>query len=227
MTKTSDPVSSNKFILDHLNGSNPLPKDELEDLISKAQAGDIRARNQVITSYLRYIYYLVKKYVSADYLIEDLFEDGVLGLIESIKSYNPSKGSFTTHITPWILKHIRENFRKEKAKSDYLKDLLLYKEDIETDTSHPFTQTYSTKLALDHRLLRHDLDNVLAKYTDEEQSYLANYFGLWDLEPLSIPKIAEQEGVSYSRVQRTLYKLTDKLRNDPSAKALWDGYQAA
>ena len=226
MTNSSEPLSNNTFILNNLKNSNQLPIDELDNLILKAQRGDIRAINQVCTSYLRYIYSLVKKYARPNYPIEDLFDDGVVGLLESIKSYDPHKGSFTTHVMPWVMKHIWKSIRKETSNTEFLNELLAYNEDIESDPYHPFIGTDSGKLDIESRILRHELDNVLSKYTDEEQSYLASYWGLHDLEPLSIPKIAKKNGVSYSRVQRTLYNLTDKLRRDEAVKSLWEDYQA-
>ena len=227
MTNASEPISSNRFILNKLKSSEILPKDELDNQILKAQRGDIRAIKQVCTSYLRYIYSLAKKYVRPDYPIEDLFDDGVVGLLESIKSYDPHKGSFTTHVLPWVMKHIWKSIRKEPSSVEYLDDILSFNEDIDSDLNHPFIGNDTGKLDIESRILRHELDNALSKYTDEEQSYLASYWGLHDLEPLSIPKIAKKNGVSYSRVQRTLYNLTDKLRQDEAVKSLWEDYQAA
>ena len=227
MTNPSEPISNNTFILNNLKNSNQLPKDELEILIRKAQNGDTRAIEQVCISYLRYIYSLVKKYARPNYPIEDLFDDGVVGLLESIKSYDPLKGSFTTHVMPWVMKHVWKSIRKETSNTEFLNELLAFNEDIDSDPYHPFIGTDSGKLALDYRIFRYELDNILSKYTDEEQSYLSSYWGLHDLEPLSIPKIAKKNGVSYSRVQRTLYNLTDKLRQDEAVKSLWEDYQAA
>ena len=227
MTNASEPLSNNTFILNNLKSSNQLPKDELDNLILKAQSGDIRAIKRVCTSYLRYIYSLVKKYARPNYPIEDLFDDGVVGLLESIKSYDPHKGSFTTHLMPWVMKHIWKSIRKEPSSVEYLDDILSFNEDIDSDLNHPFIGNDTGKLDIESRILRHELDNALSKYTDEEQSYLASYWGLHDLEPLSIPKIAKSNGVSYSHVQRTLYNLTDKLRQDEAVKSLWEDYQAA
>ena len=227
MISKSEPVSSNTFILNNLHSSEQLSKVEVDNLIANAQAGDTAARNKVCVSYLRYIYSLAKKYARPNYPIEDLFDEGVIGLLESIKSYDPSKGSFTTHLLPWVMKHIFKVFRKESDHEAFLKELLSFDEDIVTDPYHPYISSDEGRLALDHRLLQIDLDNILTKYTDEEQTYLSSYWGLRDMEPLSIPKIAARYGVPYSRVQRTLFNLTDKLRNDQGAKALWEDYQAA
>ena len=100
-------------IHNQLHNIEILPKGCVDDLVFKAKNGDHDATQKLCTSYLRYIYSLVKKYERPNYPIQDLLNDGAVGLLKSVKSFNPDKGCFTTHVKPWILKYATESLRKK------------------------------------------------------------------------------------------------------------------
>ncbi len=80
---------------------------ELE-LIKKAQAGDIEARNKIIESNLALVIYCCNKYGGLNLLsFGDLINEGSLGLIKAIDRYDFSKGAkFSTYAMLWIRQSI-------------------------------------------------------------------------------------------------------------------------
>lgn len=80
-----------------------LDNDEIAILISKAQAGDLEARNKVITSNLRFVVTIAKQYQNRGISLIDLISAGVLGLIKSIDKFNVNRGTvFLTYAGWWI-----------------------------------------------------------------------------------------------------------------------------
>jgi RNA polymerase primary sigma factor len=80
-----------------------LSKQELNELILKAQNGDLNARNRVVSANLRLVVHLAKRYNNRglDYL--DLIQEGNIGLMKAIDMFDVSKGfTFSTYSHNWI-----------------------------------------------------------------------------------------------------------------------------
>ena len=80
-----------------------LDSSEVAILISKAQAGDEKARNQVITSNLRFVVTIAKQYQNRGIPLMDLISAGTEGLIKSVDKFDVNKGTvFLTYAGWWI-----------------------------------------------------------------------------------------------------------------------------
>jgi RNA polymerase sigma-32 factor len=76
-----------------------LTKEEMNALATAAQKGNIAAQNKLITANMGMICVAAQKHVRFDGANrQDLINEGVIGMLESIPSYDPRKGvKFTTH----------------------------------------------------------------------------------------------------------------------------------
>lgn len=80
-----------------------LSRGEERELIRRAQAGDERARTTLIECNLRLVVYVARRYQSSSLSLEDLVQDGVLGLVDAIERFDPSGGnSLSSYAVPWI-----------------------------------------------------------------------------------------------------------------------------
>lgn len=80
-----------------------LDSSEVAILISKAQAGDEAAREKVITSNLRFVVTLAKRYQNRGISLIDLISAGTEGLIKSIDKFDVNRGTvFLTYAGWWI-----------------------------------------------------------------------------------------------------------------------------
>ena len=80
-----------------------LNSSEIAILISKAQNGDERAREKVITSNLRFVVTIAKQFQNRGISLMDLISAGNEGLLISIDKYNVNKGTvFLTYAGWWI-----------------------------------------------------------------------------------------------------------------------------
>lgn len=89
-------------------GQFPLLTPEQEVSLALAyQNGDVRARDQIIKSNLRLVVSIAKKYRSTTLSIDDLVQEGNMGLQKAVEKYDPTKGfKFSTYATWWIRQHI-------------------------------------------------------------------------------------------------------------------------
>ena len=76
---------------------------EIAILISKAQAGDLEARDKVITSNLRFVVTIAKQYQNRGISLMDLIAAGTEGLIKSVDKFDVTRGTvFLTYAGWWI-----------------------------------------------------------------------------------------------------------------------------
>lgn len=80
-----------------------LNSSEVAILISKAQSGDEKAREKLITSNLRFVVTIAKQFQNRGIALMDLISAGNEGLVKSISKYDSSKGTvFLTYAGWWI-----------------------------------------------------------------------------------------------------------------------------
>ena len=80
-----------------------LDSSEVAILISKAQAGDNKAREKIITSNLRFVVTIAKQYQNRGIPLMDLISSGNEGLIKAVYKYDESKGTtFLSYAVWWI-----------------------------------------------------------------------------------------------------------------------------
>jgi len=97
-------------ILDYLKeiGHYPLLTREEEIEISKnILEGNIEAQDQLITANLRLVVSIAKKYTQSGISVQDLIQEGNIGLIKAVKRFDHTMGiKFSTYATFWIKQSI-------------------------------------------------------------------------------------------------------------------------
>lgn len=72
-------------------------------LAKRAQSGDGEARRKLIVSNLRLVVSIAKKYLYYGLPLQDLIEEGNVGLMKAVDRFDPDRGcKFSTYATWWI-----------------------------------------------------------------------------------------------------------------------------
>lgn len=92
------------------------PEEEVE-LTRAVQKGDERARMRLIESNMRLVINIAKSYRNRSIPLEDLIQEGAIGLMQAAERFDPDKGyRFSTYATHWIRQAIgRAIDNKSKA----------------------------------------------------------------------------------------------------------------
>lgn len=81
-----------------------------KELANKIIAGCIESREVLIKSNLRLVVNIAKNYVNRKYHLSDVIEDGNMGLIRAVESFDTSYNTrFSTYATYWIRQSIIRN----------------------------------------------------------------------------------------------------------------------
>jgi RNA polymerase primary sigma factor len=78
------------------------------DLAVRGRGGDAEARSQLIQANLRLVVSIARKYGGRGLCLEDLIEEGNVGLLRAVASFDPERGCrFSTYATYWIRQSMR------------------------------------------------------------------------------------------------------------------------
>lgn len=109
-----------------------LTKEEEEDLIFRAKFGEEAAKSLLINSNLRFVVSIAKKFLVPNVEIDDLIQEGNIGLIRSIEKFDPSrKVKFLSYAVWWIKQamysYINENSRTIRLTLNQIRSNNAYK----------------------------------------------------------------------------------------------------
>jgi RNA polymerase primary sigma factor len=85
-----------------------LTRDQEIELMRRLERGDAEARERMVNSNLRLVVSIARRYQGSDVPLLDLIQDGVLGLMRAIETFDWRRGyKFSTYATWWIRQAIR------------------------------------------------------------------------------------------------------------------------
>ncbi len=99
--------------LEEIKDLEPLQPDEEVRLAQAAKAGDTQAFQEIITHNLRFVVMVAKKHQSHGLPLEDLINEGNIGLIKAVQRFDETRGfKFISYAVWWIDQAIRQAISK-------------------------------------------------------------------------------------------------------------------
>ena len=87
----------------NIASTHPLAPDQEADLAVRIHKGDLQARNELVTANLRFVVSVAKQYQNLGVPLDDLINEGNIGLIRAAERFDPTKGfKFATFAVWWI-----------------------------------------------------------------------------------------------------------------------------
>jgi RNA polymerase primary sigma factor len=107
--KTSAAVQSPlETYLREINETSLLSARDEQDLARAIGQGDIQARDRMVRANLRLVVNIARGYAGKGLSLQDLIEEGNLGLLRAVEGFDPAMGTrFSTYASYWIKQSIK------------------------------------------------------------------------------------------------------------------------
>lgn len=171
-------------------------RDNIQKLTEYKKTHSIRLRNEVVMANEELVWYCVNRYTSGIASREDMFQAGIVGLINAIERFDPSLGY---QLSTFALPYIQNEIRLLIDNPDYIEDhegMEAVDEYVENPFREKLEKLYSIILTENERLI---LDIILR--TNDEPAW-------------SVNDISKGTGIS-SRNIRLLYASGVEKMNQP------------
>ncbi len=94
--------------LREINETSLLSAQDEQDLAEQIADGDVRARDRMVRANLRLVVNIARGYTGKGLSLQDLIEEGNLGLLRAVEGFDPSVGTrFSTYASYWIKQSIK------------------------------------------------------------------------------------------------------------------------
>lgn len=195
-------------------------------LIIKARQGDQQAKNELIENYLRHVVTIARQYMNIGVLLEDLIQEGNMGLMIAIDKYDLENGApFGSYSKFWIKQSIIRNCMhkrrlvrlpeniSELLRTDRWKGGEDYKE-FSIDLPFEDGGSLSEKLPDDEKmkfiadeesmLISKKVENILSFLKNRDAEVVKAHFGIGYEKPMDIEEIAELFSLTTTRINQIL-----------------------
>ncbi len=102
------PQSPLETYLREINETKLLTADDEKMLARAIAEGDVMARDRMVRANLRLVVNIARGYVGKGLALQDLIEEGNLGLLRAVEGFDPNMGTrFSTYASYWIKQSIK------------------------------------------------------------------------------------------------------------------------
>ena len=142
---------------------NPIPREEEIELLKKAKNNNLKAKNKILSSNLKFVFNVAKNYKGCGAPLEDLISEGNIGLTKAIDKFDVNRDvKFISYAVWWVRQSIQE-FIKRKQLSD----------SIEVSECAEFnSKPYESNITDDEDEIVNKKDIILSNEEDERNKEL-------------------------------------------------------
>ncbi|HUK65396.1 MAG TPA: sigma-70 family RNA polymerase sigma factor [Anaeromyxobacteraceae bacterium] len=204
----------------------PLSREEEHVLALRARRGDLRARHALVTHHLAFVVMLARKVRRGNLRLEDLVQEGNLGLLRAVEKFDPHAGTrFLTYAAWWVraylgkyVKEARSSVRPHSG-TVALCDLSLDDPSSEEGDGAPLDLLASESLQPEEACLAAESTRQVRSLLEGLRPHLGQLG--WDIvrerleqdSPKTLEEIGKRFGVSRERVRQVEVKVKRLLQH--------------
>ena len=205
----------------------PLSREEEFSLWERYKKNnDVEARNKLITSNLKFVASVAKKYQGRGLSYSDLIAEGNLGLIKAMDKFDGNKNiKVISYYVWWIRQTILEALDKRNS---------MEAEDLPTESDkselHFESEEYTSEIEKyendviyysedsEERQKANEEKKIVSILTENlsnrEKDILTKYYGLDGGDPMTLEEIGSEYNITKERTRQILEKTLKKLRGE-------------
>jgi len=205
-----------------------LSKEEEIELLISAKKGDLKSKNDLVKSNLKYVVYIAKKYQGMGIDLEDLISFGSIGLFKSIDKFDLNNDvKFITfaiyNIKAEIKKALNDLSRlvripshKTKVDNKYVKSHNL---SLSDDENKKVFDNIKSDSQIKDESLNIDINRALNYLPTKQRDAIKMYYGIGYIKPMSMEEVGLELNITNERV-RQLIRRGEKTLSEVSGKIL-------
>ena len=186
------------------------------DLIKSAKLGDGKSLDELYSKYKHNILAIAKKYYLNDGNNDDIVQEGMLGFVKAINTFDENKGNFYSHLRLLVEHQIINAIKKSNA----LKNMPMNERfnlnsqgELEIDNEEKVLGIPNDTLSPESRVLMEEDKKELYEMMSDKLSQFERQVLQLYLSGFSYYDIIEQLNVSYKSVDNALTRVKTKLQN--------------
>ena len=209
---------------------NPLTKVEELELAEKAASGDSRSMDKLVLHNTKIVVTIANKNKGRGIEIDDLIQQGNLGLIAALKRFNPEKNvRFTTFAGSYVLKYINkliddcgrivripvnqeyERYLDLKAGKEVknltpvlIDDFVASDDESSTKSINMFKVKPSIEVEHDVSHLNATVENLLSQLKERDRQVIEMLYGVNNTGSMTAKEIADDLGMTQVNVYQIL-----------------------
>ena len=192
----------------------PLLDEEQENiLVIQCESGNDSAKKALVQANLGMVVTLVLQHCNDQYLWQDAFQEGCLGLLRAVENFDCNKGfSLADHARWWISQYISHLIENQSTMR-----LLSVEQMVELGKENELTQKaieveeWNNPNDVSKEKVKRKFIEVIDELSDLERTISFYLYGLDGRRPLSIKQISKKLEVSGFRIAYTDEKILNRL----------------
>lgn len=207
---------------DYINKYKPLLKKEERRIGKKIKAGDRAAIEKLVTSNLKFVVSIAKKYKNYGVPFSDLIAEGNIGLVRAAYKFDYKRDiKFISYAVWWIRQAIQEYIKKVTlSNTKELSDIRVSSNCASVDEngddlsdSKIIPNTLSDDEFNDlEEYKKNSVNKLLECLSHRESDIISCYFGLNNTDDLTLEEIGVKYNLTKERVRQIKEKALRKLR---------------
>lgn len=221
----NDFTTSVKTYYKELSKFKTLPKDVEIDLIGKAKHNNLKAKNKILTSNLKFVFNVAKQYKGQGVPLEDLISEGNLGLVKALDRFDESKNvKFISYAVWWIKQSMQDCVKRRRTQMsiEILKDDIKQKNKSNTSNSEDVLAENNEEKNKEIDIIESEtiskqdeiLNKLIEKLDKRAQFIIKSYYGIGLKKNMTLDEIGKKLNLSRERVRKIKEKNLQILRSD-------------
>lgn len=195
-----------------------LSSEEMRRLFQRMQAGDDKARDQLVQGNLRLVLSTIQRFNNRGEPVDDLFQVGCIGLMKAIDNFDLSKDvKFSTYAVPMIIGEIRRYLRDNNPirVSRSLRDIAYKALQVRDSLTHKFSaepsiRAIAEQLGLPREEIVYALDAVQDPISLFEPIYQDGGDPIYVMDQISDERNDDDNWLEGIAIREALHKLDER-----------------
>ncbi len=222
-------VFKDKALQSYLNqiaDIEPLSREKENELALKAQKGDKKAMDKLVTANLKFVVKVAARYQNRGLSLAELISEGNLGLIKAIEKFDPEKDNkLISYAVWWIRQRIlfalaeKTNvIRMPLGKANMMNKIKFIEDQVYSETGEQATvQEIADRSNLDEKAIKKVNKQAVKTTSLEDKSYTNKHDSVTLSEFLEDPGITDPKTLYYR--ERVQDKIEDSINKLPPRDA--------